>query len=148
MRWHARLFVLGFVPLVSLLIGFVGFIPLATAQYLFLDTNGNGIRDAGDAIDASGTTTIDIWLETNRNRDGSAASCGDPRVGLTINCYTLALEVEGGTVRFGPMQNRLPFTGDRPVCWGAMRTRPTRPPITTAGAGATSSRPESTSSPR
>ena len=115
MRWHARLFVLRFAPLCMLLFGFA---PHATAQYLFLDTNGNGVRDAGDKIDPTGTTTIDIWLETDRNRDGTPAIC-DPEegVGLTINSYTVAFDVFGGTVRFGPMQNRLPFS-DRPVCFG------------------------------
>jgi len=113
MRWHARLFVLGFVPLVSLLVG----VPQASAQYLFLDTNGNGVRDRDDEIDATGTTTIDIWLETNRNRDGSPAVCeSDARVGLTINSYTVAFDVVGGTVRFGPMENRLEFT-DTPICF-------------------------------
>ena len=57
MCWHARPFVLRFVPLFFLL---TGFIPQASAQYLFLDTNGNGVRDEGDRIDPTGTTTIDI----------------------------------------------------------------------------------------
>lgn len=114
MRWHARLFVLRFVPLVLLLIGFI---PRASAQYLFLDTNGNGVRDGGDEIRGTGTTTIDIWLETNRNRDGTPAICeSDPGVGLTINSYTVAFDVLGGTVRFGPMENRLQFS-DRPICF-------------------------------
>jgi len=115
MRWHARPFVLGFVPLFFLL---TGFIPHASAQYLFLDTNGNGVRDEGDRIDPTGTTTIDIWLQTDRNRDGSVAICAsDPGVGLTINSYTVAFDVLGGTVHFGPMQNRLQFS-NLPVCFG------------------------------
>ena len=115
MRWHARLFDLRFVPLFLLLLGCV---PHASAQYLYLDTNGNGVRDAGDRIQPTGTTTIDVWLQTDRNRDGTPAICdAETGVGLTINSYTIALDVFGGTVRFGPMDNRLPFT-DRPVCFG------------------------------
>ncbi len=115
MRWHARLFDLRFVPLFFLLLGSV---PLASAQYLYLDTNGNGVRDADDRIQPTGTTTVDIWLQTDRDRDGTPAIC-DPEagVGLTINSYTIAFDVFGGTVHFGPMQNRLPFT-DTPVCFG------------------------------
>ena len=114
MRWHARLFALRFVPLCFVLLGIA---PVASAQNLFLDTNGNGIRDSGDALESTGPTTIDIWLETDRNRDGTPAICqADPATGLTINSYTVAFDVLGGTVRWGPMYNRLPFT-DRPVCF-------------------------------
>lgn len=114
MRWHARLFALCFVPLrfVPLCFVLLGIAPVASAQNLFLDTNGNGIRDSGDALQSTGPTTIDIWLETDRSRDGTPATCqSDPSgLGLTINSYTVAFDVLGGTVRWGPMDNRLPFT--------------------------------------
>ena len=44
------------------------------AQYMYLDANQDGIHDSGDALEANGTpTTVDVYLITDRNRDGSGA---------------------------------------------------------------------------
>ena len=43
----------------------------AYAQYMYLDSNGNGIHDSGDKMNPNGTpTTVDVYLTTNLNRDG------------------------------------------------------------------------------
>ncbi|HEV8129391.1 MAG TPA: hypothetical protein VGQ14_07020, partial [Candidatus Eisenbacteria bacterium] len=79
----------------------------AGAQYLFLDTNGDGVHDSNDALAPSGPTNIDIWYVTDKNRDGTPAICDvDAGVGLTINSYTVVLHSVGGDVQWGPMQNR------------------------------------------
>jgi PKD repeat protein len=93
----------------------------AGSQYLFLDTNGDGVHDSSDQLAASGPTHVDIWLVTDRNRDGTPVVCDDAAdvaAGLTINSYTIVLHSAGGVVKWGPMENRLPFTG-RPACFAS-----------------------------
>ena len=41
-----------------------------TAQYMYLDSNGDGLHSGSDRLSASGATTVDVWLKTNENRDG------------------------------------------------------------------------------
>ena len=42
--------------------------PAATAQYMYLDTNGDGVHTAADVLQPNGTpTTVDVWLRTNVN---------------------------------------------------------------------------------
>ena len=49
-------------------------------QHIFADTNGDGISTSVDQLSKSGATTIDVWLETDRNRDGSAPTrMADPQ---------------------------------------------------------------------
>ncbi|MEK7314773.1 MAG: PKD domain-containing protein [Candidatus Eisenbacteria bacterium] len=89
--------------------------PVVQGQYVFLDANGDGVNDGADQLPATGSADIDIWFVTNENRDGSAATCGtDPLEEMTINSYEIVLRALNGRVAFGPMRNRLPFTG-RPV---------------------------------
>jgi PKD repeat protein len=89
----------------------------AGAQYLFLDSNGDGVHDSNDALAPSGPTNLDVWYVTDKNRDGTPAVCDvDAGVGLTINSYTFVLHAVGGDVQWGPMQNRFPFT-HTPVCF-------------------------------
>ena len=58
--------------------------PGARAQYMYMDSNGDGVHTAADVITATGTTVAKVYLRTNRLRDGSTAVCptGDQ---LTIN---------------------------------------------------------------
>lgn len=108
--------VLAFLPLGLL----VALLPVpAASQYLFLDTNGDGIHDASDQLAPSGPTSVDIWIVTNRNRDGTPVSCdvADSGNGLTISSYSVVLHSTGGSVKWGPMQNRLPFVERHPACF-------------------------------
>ncbi len=103
MRTLARILTVG-----SLLLG-LGPAP-AGAQYMFLDSNGDGVNTAADLIDDDGVTTIDVWLRTDANKDGSPAVClGSPETPLTINSYEVILRVVNGTVAWGPMNNLLPI---------------------------------------
>ncbi len=65
----------------------------ANAQYIYMDTNGNGIHDAGDRLSA-GTTSVDVWLNSALNRNGSPAACP------TTQFYTFGyiLHATGGTI--------------------------------------------------
>ena len=82
----------------------------ARAQYMFLDSNGDGVNTAADIIDCDGVTTVDIWLHTDANKDGSPATClGSPETPLSIFSYEVILRVVNGTVAWGPMDNYLPI---------------------------------------
>ena len=83
----------------------------ASAQYIYLDANGDGLNDDTDVLDPNGSTRVDIWLDTSRNKDGSPAIC-DTDVGtpLTINSWEVVLRAVGGTVEWGPLDNMLPIS--------------------------------------
>src|SRR5262245_2373272 len=74
----------------------------AAAQYMYLDSNGNGVHDSGDQLAANGTATaVDVWLDTNHNRDGSMATCNvDPTASMALNDYYLNLQSSGGLVTY------------------------------------------------
>ncbi len=77
------------------------------AQYMYLDANGDGIHSATDRLNASGATSLDVWLDTTRDRDGSIQSCnshsGAPTSGGPLDLFSLAivLQATGGTVSWG-----------------------------------------------
>jgi hypothetical protein len=73
-----------------------------SAQYMYLDSNGNGVHDSGDRLGFLGVpTTVDVWLDTNHNRDGSIATCDvDATQPLALNDYYLNLQAAGGLVSF------------------------------------------------
>lgn len=76
----------------------------AQAQYMYLDSNGDGVHTAADVITATGTTQAKIYLRTNKQRDGSDATClsGEP---LTFGSYEVCLRAVGGTVTFSNATN-------------------------------------------
>ncbi|HEU4333131.1 MAG TPA: PKD domain-containing protein [Candidatus Eisenbacteria bacterium] len=80
-----------------------------SAQYLFLDANGDGVHSSADILAPDATTTADLRLVTNRNRDGGAAACAaDPSASMTLNSYEVILRAIGGTVAWGAFTNLLP----------------------------------------
>lgn len=85
----------------------------AQAQYLYLDADGDGVHTAADRLNA-GTTTMDLWIRTNLNRDGSPATCSSaPGTSLTINSYEFILKAAGGTVSWDSFDNlQADFTTD------------------------------------
>lgn len=87
------------------------FIPCpALAQYMYLDSNGDGVHTAADVLSGVGATQADIWLRTDHNRDGSLSVCstGDA---FTINSYTVALQATSGTVAWSSLTNLMPLFG-------------------------------------
>lgn len=86
----------------------------ARAQYMYLDANGDGIHDATDQLRTDGPTTLDIWVNTATNRDGSQATCNvDGALPLTINSWSIVLHAVGGALEWGPLENVLPITSPR-----------------------------------
>ena len=92
---------------VLLLLGLVLAAAPARAQYMYLDSNGNGIHDPGDAMSANGTpTTVDVYLNTNHNREGSTATCDTGDGQLTMNSYIVNLAAADGAVTYSNFINR------------------------------------------
>jgi VCBS repeat protein len=83
----------------------------AAAQYMYLDSNGDGIHTAADQVNPVGPTTIEIWLDTDSNGDGSPAVCSVAGEPFTINSYAVGLRATGGTVAWGTFTNRQPAIG-------------------------------------
>ena len=77
----------------------------AAAQYMFLDSDGDGIHTAADVMGAAGTpTTVKIYLKTDQNRDGSQAFCNTGDGDLTLNGYGISLRASD-LVNFGAYTN-------------------------------------------
>ena len=88
-------------------VAIAGFAQMATAQYMYLDSNANGVHDAGDVMNAAGVpTTVDVWINTNHNRDGSEATCNTEDGILQINSYVFNLKALGGPVQYSGFINR------------------------------------------
>ncbi len=82
--------------------------PPAYAQYMYLDANGDGVHTEADVLPATGVTSVDVWIVTNQNRDGTAAACAvESSSALTINSYEIILRAEGGTLTYGAFQNAI-----------------------------------------
>src|SRR5207245_3471618 len=47
----------------------------AWAQYMYLDTNGDAVHPGADVVSLVGLTHVDVWLDTNHDRDGSLQTC-------------------------------------------------------------------------
>src|SRR5689334_11517908 len=80
--------------------------PSARAQYMYLDSNGDGLHTAADALGSSGTTTVDVWLATDRNRDGTPATCADGS-SYQIFTYEFCLTASNGHVAYSNFVNRM-----------------------------------------
>jgi hypothetical protein len=98
---------LGFTPIGIAVILVVLVFPAETcAQYLYLDSNGNGVHDSGDRMRVC-PTEVDVWLNTAMNRDGSPATCPFGTGALSLSHYEFELQAVGGTVTWGPMTNHM-----------------------------------------
>ena len=79
----------------------------ASAQYMFLDTNGDAVHTSADVMSPNGEqTSADIYLITNQNRNGTTAVCNDGSgTALTINSYVVNLLASGGSVNYSGFTN-------------------------------------------
>ncbi len=80
------------------------------AQYMWLDSDGNEINDPDDRLNPIGVpTTVDVYLDTNHRKDGSAVICDiDPSMPLSIYCYYFCATLTNGTAAFSGFQNGMP----------------------------------------
>ncbi len=126
--------------LLAVLAGLLAAVP-GYGQYVFLDVNGdrqNSHASGGlppDVLDPS-VTSVDVYLVTDKNRDGSDAVCTNSTDPFSILSYEFTLHASGpGTVTYGSWTDNLGFgvglvsCGDRVVCavsddaWIAKGTR-------------------------
>jgi hypothetical protein len=78
----------------------------ASAQYMFLDVNGDGFCDTGDVIDNT-TTSVDVWLATSYDANFFPVTCPTGQE-LTINSYTFILRSTGG-LSYGAWTDNMGF---------------------------------------
>src|SRR5262245_45848577 len=88
----------------------------ARAQYMYLDSDVDGENTGADVLGATGETSCDVWLMTDRNRDGTTPECpwgtasgadAGPDI-FTINSYEFILRASGGTVSWSGFVNQQP----------------------------------------
>lgn len=101
-RRHARI-----AAVVSVWAALWGAAHPASAQYLYLDTNGDGIHTDADVIAPAGTTTADVWIHTDENRDGTPVTCA-ARDSLDLFSYEFILHAVDGTIAWGAFANNPP----------------------------------------
>ena len=77
--------------------------PPANAQYIFLDLNGDGLNTPLDVLNGTLPVSVDVYLRTSTNRDGSLAQCDTVGQSLSIGSYEFILHAVGGTVQWGPL---------------------------------------------
>jgi hypothetical protein len=79
---------------------------IGRAQYIYLDSNGDGVNTEADVLNEVGTpTTVSIWLDTSRNADSTEAFCPMAAEPLSLFSYEVVLHAEGGTVSYGTYTN-------------------------------------------
>jgi hypothetical protein len=79
-------------------------------SYMYMDTDGDGVFTSADRLQPNGTpTTVNVWVNTNHDKDGSLAACdtGDGDL-ATWNSYAVIIGATGGTVAFGTPTNQVP----------------------------------------
>ncbi len=80
----------------------------ADAQYIYMDTNHDGVHTSADRLSPTDTTRVDIWLCTDRRRDGSPVDVACPGGGgwtwkgpqLSVMGFGLTLRATNGTVNW------------------------------------------------
>ena len=84
--------------------------PPILAQYIYLDTDGDGLHSSTEVVQQSGVTTVDVYLRTDANRNGATVLCPvDPSTPNTIRSYVVTIRAESGTVAWQSWTNFMPF---------------------------------------
>ena len=78
----------------------------ASAQFMWIDANGDGFCDSQDVLDNT-VTSIDIWLATDQDVNFFPVTCPSGQ-DLTINSYTFILR-STGNVTFGAWTDAMGF---------------------------------------
>lgn len=88
----------------------------AHAQYIYLDTNNDGVHTDADVVPASGEVVADVWLVTNETRDGRPVACDLGNGPLDLSSYVVNLRASSGTVVWGAFTNLM--SGFQPLAVG------------------------------
>lgn len=96
--------------LVAVFVSLVASAATAAAQSMYLDANGDGVHTSADVVPVSGTPwTFDVWLTTDRNREGDREYCEQTAdSAFTLRGYAFVLHASNGTVTFHDVTNRIP----------------------------------------
>ena len=65
-------------------VALVAFAAPAYSQYMYIDTNNDGICDNTDILTPS-STSVDIWLVTNADKFGAPVTCAQSSSNLMKN---------------------------------------------------------------
>ena len=79
----------------------------AEAQYLYMDSNGDGEVTTADRLISGEGAFVDVWLETNKNRDGASAAVGRDGEEPTLFSYELIIKATGGVVEWIDFTNTI-----------------------------------------
>jgi len=77
--------------------------PNASAQYMYLDTDGDGVNTSADILSGSSPVPVKVYLRTDQNRSGSPTACSTGPEALSIFSWEFILRVSGGTVTWGAL---------------------------------------------
>lgn len=89
-------------------VALVAFATPAHSQYMFLDTNADGVCNTSDVL-VPASTSVDVWLDTDSNQDGSPADPTNCQGGaFTINSYEVILRATG-TLTYGLWTDAMSF---------------------------------------
>ncbi|HEX7078962.1 MAG TPA: hypothetical protein VF363_11110 [Candidatus Eisenbacteria bacterium] len=83
----------------------------ASAQYMYLDVNGDGVCNSSDVVDPS-VSSVDVYVDTNHHADGTIASCAGPEGDFSIYSYTFILRwtpLGPGAFSYGGWTDNLGF---------------------------------------
>lgn len=91
---------LSFAVLVALLVG-----APAYSQYMYMDVDGDGVNSTatgtGDDVLDAADTSVDVYLDLSKNRDGTPISCQDGSNTLSLIAYEFTIRPSGsGSVAF------------------------------------------------
>jgi len=66
----------------------------AYSQYVYLDSNGDGVNTSADAL-TSATTTVHVYLDTNHDQSGAVENCSDGTNPLDIGLFDVIVHSQG-----------------------------------------------------
>ena len=94
------------IPIFRVLVGLLLVVLLltpirASAQYIFVDLTGDGVHTPADVLNGILPVNVDIYLVTDRNRDGTPAACAASPEPLSIDSFEFILRATGGSVLWG-----------------------------------------------
>ena len=112
----------------------------ASAQYMYIDVDGDGLNTAADVLTAS-TTGVDIYLATDKkltdpnNYDSAVipTTCQTDPVPLTINSYQIILTAPQGGITYGLWTDNMGFDipvgnaqggNDKVIGWASATSQP------------------------
>lgn len=110
----------------------------AEAQYFYLDADGDGANNGAEWAPSCDTTTVDVYVVTDRNQDGSPAACGSAEGLPDLYYYSLHLLGPESPFTVESLENQIPgmiptfepFINDFGVTVGFSAERTPLPPGT------------------